>query len=141
MKKLFFLLLSAALMTGAAYAKIPAKITDAFHSRYVDATNVEWRHGIIGDYKARFNMGEYLVKARFDRKGRWLGSEKILSENMLPEAVKTSLKKSRYGLWKIRSSYEQYLPNEKPSYHITAAKGDLKRKSLVFDHHGELMNG
>src|SRR5258706_4684584 len=140
MKKLFFLILSAAFITAPAFAKIPAKITDAFQARYVGATNVEWRHG-MSDYKANFNMGESRFQAKFGRKGRWLESEKMLGKDRLPATVKTSLRKSKYSQWKIKSSYEEYLPNEKAYYHVTAAKGDFKRRNLVFDHHGQLING
>ncbi len=140
MKKLLFLILPAALITAPAFAKIPAKITDAFHARYANATNVEWKH-MLGDYKASFNMGEYQLKAKFDRKGKWLESEKMLNKDKLPVAVKNSLGKTKYSQWDIVSSYEEYLPNEKPYYHLTAAKGDLNRKSLKFDHRGQLIRG
>ncbi len=132
--------LSAALIAAPAFAKIPARVTSAFQARYATAANVAWTH-IMGDYKASFDMGGYQLHARFDRKGRWHGSEKMIGRDMLPATVKHSLMKSRYGQWKIKSSYEEYLPNEMPSYHIIAAKGELKRKSLVFDHRGQLMNG
>jgi hypothetical protein len=140
MKKFFVMVLLAALIVAPAFAKIPARVTSAFQSRYASAANVEWKH-IMGDYKASFNMGGYRLQARFDRKGRWHGSEKMIGEDKLPATVKNSLVKSRYGQWEIKSSYEKYLPNEMPSYHIIAAKGELKRKSLVFDHRGQLMNG
>lgn len=140
MKKFFVMLLSAALISATAFAKIPARVTSALQARYASAANIEWRH-IIGDYKASFDMGGYRIEARFDGKGRWHGSERMLTKDMLPSTVKNSLVKSGYGQWEIKSSYEEYLPNEMPSYHIIAAKGDLKRKSLVFDHRGQLMNG
>ncbi len=146
MKKLIFLILPAALITAPALASIPPKVTDAFQARYATATNVEWKHGIGSHFKASFNLGEYRLKAKFDRKGNWLESEKIIAQNKLPMTVKNNLRKSKYGDWKIKSSYEEYLPNEKPQYHITAAKGSsvtkgFMTKSLTFDHHGQLMNG
>jgi hypothetical protein len=140
MKKMFLLMLSAALISAPVFAKIPARITDAFHARYATATNVKWSH-TIGDYKASFNMGESTLKAKFDRKGNWLESQKMLERDRLPVTVKNSLRNSKYSQWKIKSSYEQYLPNEKPQYHISAAKGEFERKSLKFDHRGQLLNG
>jgi len=62
-------------------------------------------------------------------------------KDRLPITVKTSLRKSRYNQWKIKSSYEEYLPDERTYYHVTAVKGDFKRKNLVFDRRGQLMNG
>lgn len=140
MKKISVLLLAAAFIGTSAFAKIPAKITDAFHARYATATNVAWTH-TIGNYKATFNMGDYLLKAKFDNKGNWKESEKILGKDRLPMTVKNSLRNSKYRGWKIRSSYEKYTPNEKPQYHVSAAKGSLERKTLMFDHHGQLLNG
>ena len=136
---MFLLLLSAALISAPVFAKIPVRITDAFHARYATATNVTWSH-MIGDYNASFNMGEYTLKAKFDRKGNWLESQKMLERDRLPVTVKNSLRNSKYSQWKIKSSYEQYLPNEKPQYHVSATKGDFERKSLKFDHHGQLLN-
>ena len=139
MKK-FFLMLSAAFITASAFAKIPAKVTDAFQAKYAAATNVEWKHG-IGNFKAYFNMGEYKFLARFDRKGKWVESEKMLKKDRLPVTVKNSFRKSKYSQWEIKSSYLEYLPNEKPFYRVLTVKGDFKRKSLIFDDQGQLING
>jgi len=134
------MMLSAALIAAPAFAKIPAKVTSAFQARYTAAANLEWSR-MVGSYKASFDMGGYRLQARFDRKGRWLGSEKMIGKEGLPATVRDNFRKSAYGRWEIKSTYEEYLPNEMPSYHITAAKGDFKRKSLMFDHRGQLMNG
>jgi hypothetical protein len=138
MKKLLFLILAATFLTVQAFARIPAKITDAFQARYAGATNVEWRHN-IGRYKAIFNLGEYQMQAKFDRKGKWLESEKMLKKEMLPMTIKNSLSKSKYRQWKIKSFHEEYLPNEKSYYQITVVKGDFNKKSLMFDHQGQLI--
>ncbi len=138
MKKLLFLILPAAFITSSVFAGIPARITDAFQARYAGATHVEWKHQ-VGDYKASFNIGENQLMAKFDSKGRWLESEKMLQKDKLPMTVKNSLKKSKYSQWIIVSSYEEYLPNEKPYYHLTAAKGDFNKKSLKFDHRGQMI--
>ncbi|HMH22236.1 MAG TPA: PepSY-like domain-containing protein [Puia sp.] len=140
MKKIFVLLMSASLITVSAFAKIPAKITDAFHARYSNASNVAWTHN-IGNYKASFDMGDYRYNAKFDTKGRWMRSEKVLGQDRLPLTVKNNLRKSKYSEWKIKSSYEEYAPNKKPQYHVTAAKGAIARKSLMFNHRGQLLNG
>jgi hypothetical protein len=144
MKKLFVLMLAAGFISASVsanvpFAKIPARVTDAFQGRYANATNVEWTHG-LASYKATFNMGMDRFEARFDRKGRWLLSEKMLSQDRLPRAVQNSLRKTKYGRWEIKSSYEEYMPNKQPSYHIVAASG-VNRKTLLFDHGGHWMNG
>ncbi|HZE86447.1 MAG TPA: PepSY-like domain-containing protein [Puia sp.] len=140
MKKIMVLLLSASFVTASAFAKIPSKVDNAFHARYSKVSDVKWSHG-LGDYKASFYMGDYQYKAKFDKQGNWKESEKIIGKDRLPVMVKNSFKRSKYGEWNVKSSYEKYTPNEKPKYHITAAKGDFKRKTLMFDHHGQLMNG
>jgi len=138
MKKLLFLILAATFLTVQAFARIPAKITDAFQARYAGAINVEWRHN-IGRYKAIFKLGEYQMQAKFDRKGKWLESEKMLKKDMLPVTIKNSLSKSKYRQWKIKSFHEEYLPNEKSYCQITVVKGDFNKKSLIFDHQGQLI--
>ncbi|HEY4876890.1 MAG TPA: PepSY-like domain-containing protein [Puia sp.] len=138
MKKLFFLILPVALISVPALAKIPAKVTDAFQTRYAHATNVEWKH-FIGKYEADFNMGKYQLEAKFDSKGAWPESEKTLSKDRLPLSVKNNIKKSKYSQWKMKSSFEEYLPNEKPEYLVTVTKGDFLFRNLRFDHSGQLM--
>jgi hypothetical protein len=87
-------------------------------------------------------MGQYRFKAKFDHKGNWLGSEKMLDKQELPAIVMSNLQKSKYSRWEIKASYEQYVPHGRPSFHIVAAKGDLKRKDLVFSSQGgQLING
>ena len=140
MKKLFFLVLSATFITVSAFARIPAKVTDAFHARYAGATNVEWKHG-LSKYKASFMLDDYRYEAKFDKNGRWEQSEKMVRRDMLPMSVRNGLHKSKYRQWEVKSSYVEYLPNERPHYHIAAAKGDFKKKHLVFNERGQLING
>jgi hypothetical protein len=140
MKKVFLLLMSAAFVSASAFATIPAKITSAFYLRYAKATNVEWKH-MMGNYKAVFNMGSYQIEAKFSRKGNWVGSEKRLGKDRLPNTVMNSIKKSKYSEWRIKSSYEEYFPTGKPQYHVLAAKGDFMSKNLKFNDQGQLMNG
>ncbi len=140
MKKLFFLILSAACLAVPAFANIPAKVTNAFHARYSGATNVEWKHG-LGKYKASFIMDDYRYEAKFDRNGRWVESEKMMRSDRLPRMVRNSLHRSKYRGWEIKSSYVEYLPNRKPHYHIDAAKGDFKKRHLEFNENGQLING
>jgi hypothetical protein len=139
MKKLFFLI-SGALLSVSAFAKIPARVTDAFQARYAHAVNVEWKH-FMGRYEADFNMDNYQLQAKFDRNGAWLESEKILSKETLPFSVRNNIKKSKYSHWKIKSSSETYLPNEKPEYRVMVTKGDFVFRNLTFNHHGQLMHG
>ena len=141
MKKLFVVdAIPASFCATAALGKIPAKITSAFQARYASAANVEWQHS-LRRYKASFDLGEFRFKTMFDHKGNWLGSEKMIGSKELPVAVKSSLQKSKYGEWEIKASYERYVPHERPSYHVIAAKGDFKRKELVFNDQGRLING
>jgi hypothetical protein len=140
MKKLFVSMLCVAFISVSARANIPAKITDAFHARYPSAINVEWKH-MMGNYKAIFNLGDYQLESQFDKNGNWIKSKKRLGQTLLPASVKNSIQLSKYNQWKIKSAYEEYLPNEKPEYHVVAAKGDFMVKNLKFDYRGQLMNG
>jgi hypothetical protein len=81
------------------------------------------------------------LTAKFDRKGNWMESKKMLGKGRLPTTVRNNLRKSKYSRWEIKSSYEEYAPNKNPQYHITAAKGGFGKKTLMFNHHGQLLNG
>ena len=139
MKKLFFLILSAACLAVPAFANIPARVTNAFHARYSTATNVEWKHG-LGKYKASFVMDDCRYEAKFDRHGRWVESEKMMQGDRLPRMVRNSLHRSKYRGWEIRSSYVEYSLNKRPRYHVEAVRGDYKKR-LEFNENGQLING
>ena len=139
MKKTIFFMLSAIWLAVPAFAGIPAKVADAFRTRFASATGVEWKRTITGDYKADFNMGGDRMLAKFDEDGQWLESEKMLKTNEVPNVVRKGLDKTRYSTWEIKSCYEELLPNEKPGYHVTLEKGEFKRKKLLMDQEGQLI--
>ena len=143
MKKLFVLMLSAVFISASAFAnvpfaRIPARVTDAFHARYTDATNVEWTHGLT-NYKAKFNLGMESFSAKFDRHGRWLASDRMVTTDRMPRSVQNTLRKTRYGRWEIKSSYVEYKPDEQPRYHVLAVNG-TNWEMMVFDRDGYWVN-
>jgi len=141
MKKFLFLVLAVSIFAIPAFANIPSKVEGSFKAKYGTASHVEWKHGLFGDYKALFVLEGYQYKAKFDKKGNWIETQKIMSADKLPGTVRNSFHQSKYNQWEIKETYELYLPNHRPQYHIDAAKSEFKRKHLLFDDRGELMNG
>ena len=134
------LIFAACFTITICLAKIPQKITNAFHIKYGAATSVKWKNNVI-NYTVTFNLMNAKFHATFDKKGEWLQSTKTLPINELPEVVKKSFGKTKYVGWNIVSSFEEYLPREQPKYHVRAAKGSMQRKNLVFDSQGNLVQG
>lgn len=143
MKKIFGMMafgiaVSASMTAQAGMKNIPARVTSSFEHRYPDARNVEWKDRIT-NYTVHFNSKGMNYMAKFDRHGAWMRSEKMMTKNELPIAVKEGIRKTGYERWEIKSSYEQFEPNQHPQYHVKAAKGDFRRRELVFNQRGHLV--
>jgi hypothetical protein len=134
------LMFAACFTMTISFAKIPEKITNAFHLKYGAAKNIKWKNNVI-NYTVTFNLADAKFHAVYDKKGEWLQSTKTLRVNELPEVVKKSFEKTRYADWNILSSFEEYFPRENPRYHVRAAKGSMQRKNLVFDSQGNVVQG
>lgn len=142
MKKIFFsiLVIGAGLIftANAQVRKIPAEVTNAFSEKYADAKNVEWKDKLSA-FAANFDFkGDKLV-ARFNKKGEWLSTEKELTANDLPSAVKDGLSKSKYAEWETKSTYLLEVPGDKKEYRIHVSKSSVQKKILLFDEDGKLL--
>jgi hypothetical protein len=134
------LIFSACFMTTICFAKIPEKVINAFQLKYANATNVKWKNDVIY-CTVTFDLMNAKYHATFDKKGEWLQSTQKLRVNELPEVVKKSFKKTKYASWSLVSCFEEYFPREQPRYHVRAAKSSIRRKDLVFDSQGKIVQG
>ena len=122
---------------NAQLRKIPAEVTDAFKSKFPDAENVEWKDR-ISSFEASFKIAETAYEARFNNKGEWQETEKILDPQAFPTEVKDGFDKSKYTSWEVKEL--SHLEKKDAAYYrVLVRKNDLEKKYLFFDDKGKLI--
>lgn len=97
MKKVIYLLLTAALMSNAVCAQkiatdqVPAPVTTAFKAKFPTATKTSWEMENANEYEAGFKLNGEDVSANFDNTGKWLETETEIEASALPTAVQSAL--------------------------------------------------
>lgn len=141
-KNLFIGMLTCSLLltftANAQFRKIPGIVTDSFKIKYPSAQNVSWSDKITV-FQASFNLDKAEYTAKYNKQGEWQGSEKKITVDEVPAAVKDGLSKSKYVDWPTKSAVVRYLPGNQTQYAITVAKNDFQRRTLVFNVEGRLI--
>jgi post-segregation antitoxin (ccd killing protein) len=126
--KLVLLTLTALLSFGVAKTNaqdihVSAAVTNAFHSSFKQAADVQWKD--CGNfYKADFVMNGQYVTAFYDANAILLGVTKNISPVQLPVTLQANLKKSYDNYW-VSEAFE--LSNETgTSYYVTVENGESK---------------
>ncbi len=118
MKKVIYLLLTAALMSNAACAqkiaadKIPPAVLSAFKANFPTATKISWEMESANEYEAGFKLNGEEVSANFDNTGRWLETETEIKTSALPDAVQAALAKDFAGFKIEETSKIESVKNE-----------------------------
>ncbi|MDP4149063.1 MAG: PepSY-like domain-containing protein [Bacteroidota bacterium] len=137
-------LLAAGLSTVSAGAfaqlgSIPAAVTDSFNVRFPGATNVNWKNKITV-FQADFVFKNTTEQARFNKKGEWQMTEKVIPKESLPAEVRDGLDKSKYATdWKVNTIFQRDRPGQVVEYRIEVYKSDIQKKSLLFSSAGRLL--
>lgn len=103
MKRVIYLLLTAALLSNAACAqkisadKVPAAVTSAFKAKFPTVTKVSWELEKANEYEAGFKLNGEEVSANFDNTGKWLETETEIKVSALPSSVSSTLAKDFAG--------------------------------------------
>ena len=103
MKRIIFVLLSAALLSNAAYAqkisadKVPSAVTSAFKAKFPTATKATWEMENANEFEANFKQNGEEVSANFDITGKWLETETEIKVSALPTAIQSALTKDFAG--------------------------------------------
>jgi hypothetical protein len=130
----------AVLTANAQFRKIPAEVTDAFKTKFVDATNVSWRDN-IANFQASFKIGKDNVKASYSAKGEWLKTERSYTLQAIPVEVRDGFKKSKYANWPLKDiTYIEARDYQNPLYKLQVRKGDFQKKNLYFLASGQLID-
>lgn len=144
MKKIILLLLVsyglAVTQVHAQLRKIPAEVTDAFKAKYPNAQNVEWK-AQISDFVADFNLDGAQMSAEFSSKGEWKETDRKMSFDSLPDAVKEGFKKSKYADWTPGTVTYIEKNDGAREYKVYAEKTSLiQKKFLYFNEQGQLVH-
>lgn len=134
----FTLMIGFVSVASAQIRKIPAAVTDALAQKYPKAEKVEWSDK-VSYFLASFESKGDAYTAKFDSKGEWLGSQKLIEENDLPKDVKNGFEKSKYAEWELKEAFRLYLPGDITQYRLFVRKSDLEKRNLIFNEDGKLL--
>ena len=132
-----FIFLATSVQVTAQLRKIPAEVTDAFKSKFPNAASVEWQDKLSG-FEASFKIAETAYEARFNNKGEWQETEKILNPQAFPGEIKVGFDKSKYTSWEVRE-LSHVEKKDTAYYRVLVRKNELEKKYLFFDDKGKLI--
>ena len=143
MKKLIIILASAILLISlnsaqAQIGKVPSDVTEAFKVKYPDTKNVEWKDK-VSYYQVTFEAKGEKYESKFNSKGEFLGSEKVIKKEQAPAAVKDGLAKSKFSDWEIKSVTWVEKKDLTINYRYFIRKSGVEKKYLTFDDTGKLV--
>ena len=140
-KKILLFLLIICMVAGSLQAqlgKVPSEVTEAFKVKFPNAQKVEWKDK-IGSYEAEFVLDGFEMTADFSGKGEWEETDKKMSFDQVPAAVKDGFNKSKYSDWTPGSVTQIDKKGKEVRYKIYAEKSSLvQKKYLYFNEKGQL---
>lgn len=126
---------------SAQLGSVSGPVTDSFKARYPNATNVSWKNR-ISNFQVNFYSENTDQEARFNRKGEWQSTEKVMKQADLPANVKDGLDKSKYYDSKVEDVFLRLIPGNpgtKTQYHIVVSGSGLGKTNLLFSDQGRLI--
>ena len=140
-KKILLFLLMICMAAGSLQAqlgKVPSEVTEAFKVKFPNAQKVEWKDK-IGSYEAQFVLDGFEMTADFSGKGELEETNKKMSFDQVPAAVKDGFNKSKYNDWTPGSVTQIDKKGKEVRYKIYAEKSSLlQKKYLYFNENGQL---
>lgn len=134
-----FVCLLTLISAKAQIREVPDEVEQVFTAQYAGAENIEYKDHLL-TVKVHFTLkGEKMI-ATYTNKGLWKETEKDLSFEQLPEAVKDGFQKSKYFDWKVVETKALYRPYNVELYRIKVEKNELRRKNLLFNTKGRLQD-
>ncbi len=141
MKKILNLLFAFVIFHTASHAqiiKIPAKVTTAFTNQYPTARQVTYKDALTS-VRVEFMQDSSKMVALYNYEGDWKETQKELTMDSLPPAVKDGFKKSKYANdWKTEEVMAITAPGNTETYRFKVSKSDVQKKYLFFDKSGRL---
>lgn len=145
MKKIVFSLLLSLTIAGALQAqlrKVPADVTNAFKAKYPNAQDVEWKDR-LAYFEVVFKQNGSNMTVTYNSKGDWQKTEKAITFDGAPAAIKDGLSKSKYASrdeWKPGDVVTIVTRNDNTvQYRVYVDKvGGVQKKYLFFNPSGQL---
>ena len=144
MKKIIFMLLSAALLSNVVYSqkisanKVPAAVTSAFKTKFPTATKATWEIENKTEFEVNFKINGEEVSANFDNTGKWLETETEIKVAALPTTVQATLTKEFSGFKVEEASKIERVENGK-CYEAEIEKGE-ENFNLLFTPDGKVLS-
>jgi hypothetical protein len=143
MKKLIVILTAAFVLFSmnsvqAQFSKVPSVTTEAFKAKYANTKNVEWKDK-VSYFQANFEMGGEKYESKFNSKGEFLGSEKVIEKEVVPAAVKDGFAKSKFSDWDVKSVTWIERKDSSIEYRYFIRKSGVEKKYLTFNDKGKLV--
>ena len=130
MKTILGVLIAAAALTGEALAQplpadqVPAKVREAFQSKFPGVSQVEWKLKNDKNYEAEFKRKGVEVAAKFDPKGKWLETETAIEQADLTKEVQATLTKEFKGYKIIETQKVERADDKRPLFEVHLEKAD-----------------
>ena len=115
---------------------VPSIIINALQLKFPKATDVIWELE-NGLYKAEFEIGRLEYEVWLDHSGKLKRWKQDFDKEKLPDAVKSSIKKSFDGF--VPSSVERLQEGRSVFYKMRLTKSKEKHK-VLFTEHGKLLS-
>lgn len=128
------LLVGATLMSCAQ--STPAKVTEAFKSKFPNAKSVEWEKENDTEWEAEFKLNGIEYSANFGTDGTWKETEHEIKVNELPESVKNTLA-NEFSEYEIEEAEMVETPDFN-GYEVEIEKGE-ETMEVVFDKSGKVI--
>jgi hypothetical protein len=93
--------------------KVPAKVREAFRTKFPDVKKVEWKLKDDKNYEAEFKQKDVEVAAKFDDQGKWVETETAIEKSDLPKEVRARISKE-YKAYKIVETQKVERAGDKP---------------------------
>ena len=104
----------------------PAKVTEAFHVKFPNASNVHWGKENKTEWEAEFQIQGSPLSANFSIVGAWVETEKMIKATELPPAVSAIISKEFAG-WQITEADKTETFKNGTIYEADLKKGKLKK--------------
>lgn len=144
MKRIIFLLLTAALISNVAFAqkissdKVPVAIILAFKAKFPTETKTSWEMENANEYEASFKLNGEKVSANFDKTGNWLETETEIKVSALPASVQSTLSKDFAG-YKINEASKIESVKNGNCFEAEIEKGE-ETFDVLFTADGKMLN-
>ncbi|MCX6157335.1 MAG: PepSY-like domain-containing protein [Ignavibacteriae bacterium] len=133
MKRVLLILMICAATVSFAQTKVPDKVKSAFEGKFPNATSVKWETD-DDDYTAEFTSDSINYYTTFADDGKWQETGVMIAYDILPDAVKKSVK-DKFKDNEIKRAYKVDDLNGIVSYEVDIIK-DGKIIELYFNKDG-----